>query len=264
MSASAHFIRNGTRHSTLSRNENFGSASAVASAGMFSLSSCESRAAIFATLSASLRGVQSRTILRGSRSVWPESFAETAARIVGDLPSPGFVPSCSRCSAQMEFRSYRGNRFGGAYHCTSCSLFFGPRELRKKLFTERGAACQWCRVSSNSVHMHHVLKNADPFDPAFIVLLCSGCRGNVRKLLAIQRGVLRGRSPQAGERSEPAPLHSQSRAERGLAFLSCTQRITFSGDAQHRSVVAKRRRVASRVARRATHVAVSGATHGDD
>jgi CHC2 zinc finger len=223
---------------------------------------CDFRHALGILAKHSKPGNSSGVTSRAPGRARPESFVEAAARVVASLPSPDFVPSCPRCSSQMEFQSYRGNRFGGAYHCASCSVFFGPRELRKKLFTERGAVCQWCRVSSESVHMHHVLKNADPFDPAFIVLLCSRCRGNVRKLLAIQRGILRGRSPQAGERSEPAPLHSQSRAERGLAFLSCTRRITFSGDAQRRSVVAKRRRVASHVA--ASGVAASGATHGND
>jgi len=154
-------------------------------------------------------------------SGWPrlEAFAEAAARIVGSLPPPGFVSSCSRCSAQMKFRSYRENRFGGAYHCASCSLFFGPRELKERLFAERGASCQWCRVSGSTIQMHHVLKKDDPFDPAFIVLLCPVCRGNVRKLLAIQLGIFKGRSPKGAERSEAPPLHSQFKATRPALLL---------------------------------------------
>lgn len=127
-----------------------------------------------------------------------ESSAETATRIAASLPAPGFIPHCPRCSVPMTFRPYRENRFGGAYQCPSCSVFFGPRELRDKLVAERAAVCQWCRISHLELHMHHISKKADPFDPAWIVLLCRGCRENVRKLLAIQRRVLKGRSPLGG------------------------------------------------------------------
>jgi predicted RNA-binding Zn-ribbon protein involved in translation (DUF1610 family) len=174
---------------------------------------------------------------RVPRTVRPrlESFAEAATRIAVSLPSPGFIPSCPRCSTSMIFRSYRDNRFGGAYQCSSCAAFFGPRELRKKLFTDRGALCQWCCTSGTVLQMHHVLKKADPFDPAWIVLLCRACRENVRKLLAIQRRFLRAAKPPEGSNEvRPRPLNSQSRgASLGPSrAFTCTHRIALNSTAR--------------------------------
>jgi predicted RNA-binding Zn-ribbon protein involved in translation (DUF1610 family) len=167
---------------------------------------------------------------RVPRTVRPrlESFAEAATRIAATLPSPGFIPSCPRCSMSMIFRSYQDNRFGGAYQCPPCSAFFGPRELREKLFAERGAVCQWCRTSNFVVHMHHVLKKANAFDPAWIVLLCRNCRENVRKLVAIQHWVLRAAKPPEGSNEvRPRPLNSQSarahRSARSALLLEETE-----------------------------------------
>ena len=73
--------------------------------------------------------------------------------------------------------------------------------------------------------MHHVLKKADEFDPALIVLLCRNCRENVRKLLAIQCWVLRGtKSPEGSNEVRPLPLNNQSTGALGpsLAF-TCHQ-----------------------------------------
>jgi len=187
-----------------------------------------------------------------------ETFAEAAVRIVSSLPPSGFLPSCSRCSTPMVFRSYRGNRFGGAYACGSCSLFFGPRELRQKLLAERGARCQWCRRDGCPVQMHHLWKAGNPFDPGSIVLLCSDCCGNALKLLAVHQ-VFTRRSRQGPERSEgpslliarlcePRPLavgelpslaclaeaaYESERAGPGCfgaarSILTSTQRITFT------------------------------------
>jgi hypothetical protein len=147
-----------------------------------------------------------------------ESFAESAARIATSLPSAGFIPFCHGCSLPMTFRPYRENRFGGAYQCPACKLFFGPRELRENLFAQRGAVCEWCRTSDSVVQMHHVLKKANPFDPAWIVLLCTGCRGNVRKLLAIQLLVFKGRSPSGADRREAPQPNSQSRLAKFAPF----------------------------------------------
>jgi hypothetical protein len=191
----------------------------------------------------------------------PESFAEAATRIAVSLPWPGFIPSCPRCSMSMIFRSYRDNRFGGAYQCPSCSAFFGPRELREKLFTDRGAVCQWCRTSGTVLHMHHVLKKADPFDPAWIVLLCRDCRENVRKLLAIQLRILRAAKPPEGSNEvRPRPLNSQSPgASLGASrAFTCTQRITLNSTARCGSALSQAGHVSP------SHIAASGVSHGDE
>jgi hypothetical protein len=142
------------------------------------------------------------------RTVRLESFAEAAARIVASLPAPGFVPSCPRCFAPMDFRHYRGNRFGGVYHCDVCSVFFGPKDLRAKLLTERGSLCEWCREADRPLQMHHILKKGNQYDPASIVLFCSGCYANIRKALAIH-GAFERRSRECPERSGGhSPIHS--------------------------------------------------------
>jgi hypothetical protein len=217
---------------------------------------CDFRGALGILARLSRRGNSSGVASCPPRSVKPESFAESAARIVASLPSPGSVPPCPRCSARMEFRPYRGNRFGGASECASCLVYFGPRELRKKLFAERGATCQWCRVSASMIQMHHVLKKADPFDPAFIVLLCPGCGGNVRKLLAIQRRVLKGRSPKGADRREAPPPHSQSKAARSFYLRNRDNCADETGLVHHTSNVASRASQRSGdAARRASYVA---------
>jgi hypothetical protein len=212
------------------------------------IESCDFRSALRILARHSTPGNASSVASCGLSGRGPESLAESAARIVASLPSPGFVPACPRCSARMEFRSYRGNRFGGAYQCVFCSACFGPRELRTRLLAERGTVCQSCRVSGPSIQMYHVLKDADPFDPAWIVLLCSGCRGNVRKLLAIQRRVLKGRSPKGADRREAPALHSQSKAARAVSLTS-RPRIAFGADAERRSEGAQRRHVERRASR---------------
>lgn len=180
---------------------------------------CDFRSALRILARHSKPGNSSGVASRAPSSARPESLAESAARIVASLPSPDFLVSCPRCSARMEFRPYRENRFGGAYRCVSCSIFFGPRELREKLLGDRGAACQWCRVPGKAVQMYHVRKHANRFNPAWIVLLCTGCRGDIRKLLAIQRRVLRGpKAPGGPSEVRPLRLHSQSEA-RGLSDL---------------------------------------------
>jgi hypothetical protein len=184
-----------------------------------------------------------------------ESFREAATRIAASLPFPGFIPSCPRCFLLMMFRPYRENRFGGAYQCVSCLAFFGPRELRETLLVERGAVCQWCRTSNAVLHMHHVLKNVDPFDPAWIVLLCRSCRENVRKLVAVQRWVLwAAKPPQVSNEVRHRHLYSQSiEASRGpSSAFTCTQRITPNSAALCQAADITRSFVAS------------GVSHGDE
>jgi CHC2 zinc finger len=136
------------------------------------------------------------------RTVRLESFAKAASRIAASLPGPGFVPVCWRCFALMAFRVYRRNRFRGVYFCSCCSIFFGPKELRAKLFSERGAVCQWCSAGG-SIQMHHVVKRGNQYDPGSIVLLCLGCHGNVRKLLAIHQAFERRSREAPSEAKEP-------------------------------------------------------------
>jgi hypothetical protein len=136
------------------------------------------------------------------RTVRLESFAKAASRIVASLPGPGFVPVCWRCFTLMAFRVYRRNRFGGVYFCSCCSIFFGPKELRVKLFSERGAVCQWCSAG-DSIQMHHVLKRGNQYDPGSIVLVCLGCHGSVRKLLAIHQAFERRSREAPSEAKEP-------------------------------------------------------------
>ncbi|GEM_PF-3811538 len=151
--------------------------------------------------------------LPSSRRAVPEreSYSAIAARIVALLPASGFVPSCPRCLAPMDFRAYRGNRFGGVYRCQSCRLFFGPKELRAWLIRERGASCQWCSESGCDVQMHHISKRGSQFEPASIVLLCPGCHADFRKVLALHRGFER-RSREWPERSEGHLSHSPDAA----------------------------------------------------
>jgi len=131
--------------------------------------------------------------------VFCESFAEAVARIVQSLPAPGAVPCCSACGVEMEFRSYRKNRFGGAYAC-KCGTFFGDSELRQSLRAKRGSACQWCS-SLLLVQMHHARKHANQYDPAFIVLLCAACRHSARKVYALHVALGASASdPQSGSR----------------------------------------------------------------
>lgn len=199
---------------------------------------------------------------RASRTVRPklESFREAATRIAVSLPSPGFIPSCPHCAVPMTLRPYRENRFGGAFCCPSCSAFFGPRELREKLLAERGAACHWCRTSNTVVHMHHVLKKADPFDPAWIVLLCRHCRENVRKLVAIQRWVLRAAKPPKGSNEvRHHHLYSQSTGSwlGTLRAFTCTQRITLSRAEFRGAALGQATHLPS-------HIAAPGDSHGNE
>jgi hypothetical protein len=159
-------------------------------------------------------------ISQAPRVARAESFFEAASRIVSSLPAPGFIPSCPRCGVLMDFRAYRGNRFGGAYFCSSCSVYFGPRELREWLKAARGAVCQWCGASGVAVEMHHVLKKVDPFDPAWIVLFCRGCRENVRKLLAIQWRVFKaGEARQGANEVSPHPSIASPQRRRSVPHL---------------------------------------------
>jgi len=141
-----------------------------------------------------------------------ETLTEAAERIVSSLPAPGFVPACQRCLKPMAFCFYRGNRFGGVYRCEPCLTFFGPRELREGLFLVRGGVCEWCggRVR---IEMHHLRKHGPQFEPSSIVLLCSGCHHNVRKILSLFLTFER-RSRECPERSEGRSPHSR---ERGAA-----------------------------------------------
>jgi len=144
--------------------------------------------------------------LPARRNLRMESFFEAATRIVASLPMLGSLPACPRCSVSMSFRVYRNNRFGGAYRCSHCQVIFGPKELRQRLCAERGASCQWCGATA-PVQMHHIVKNGSQYDPGSIVLLCAGCRANVRKLLAIHRYFER-RSREAPNEVRGLPPHS--------------------------------------------------------
>lgn len=117
--------------------------------------------------------------------VFPESFAEVCARIVQSLPAPCTEFRCQRCGSHMVFRCYRNNRFGGTYTC-ECGTIFGGIELRRSLLAIRGSSCQWCSSSSRRIEMHHVRKDVNQFDPAFIVLLCWNCHNNVKKIYALR------------------------------------------------------------------------------
>jgi len=169
--------------------------------------------------------------------VFCESFAEAVARIVHSLPAPGAVPRCSACGVEMEFRSYRNNRFGGAYAC-KCGTFFGDTELRKSLRAKRGSACQWCS-SSLLVQMHYARKRANRYDPAFIVLLCSGCRNDVRKIYALYAALgARASDPQSGSRFGTSdtrgarPLTSpQASHTADVPSLDATERRNAANDA---------------------------------
>jgi hypothetical protein len=166
----------------------------------------------------------SKDQILAARRLRRESFAEIAARIVGSLPSPGFVPFC--CSVPMEFRPYRGNRFGGVYRCGRCAAFLGPKELRAKLLVERGASCQWCCAAARPLQMHHVLKRGNQYDPASIVLLCSACHGSVPKVLAIYR-LFERRSREWPERSEGHPLHSPEGPKPSAAEVATGPRVAL-------------------------------------
>ena len=82
--------------------------------------------------------------------------------------------------------------------------------------------------------MHHARKHANQYDPAFIVLLCSGCHHNVRKVYALhvalgasaseKRSFSRSRARSAGEARHPNSPRSESDGD--VSLLLVNKRIT--------------------------------------